>query len=211
MTGLAFISSKEEDSKSFVQSVDKKVQHLLHLFSVTRTSLENLAAQPNFKIVATSNIEKNGRKLVQVEFTNIHPLEHDETNVQKGVLVLDPNAFWCIASGEIESLHSDGTQINSISNEYKISSDGVPVPIRTTHHYRVISGESKGKDSVAEIESSLQRMNPPVSDSEFTLSAFGLPEPASNFQFPVSLSVALAILGVVLVSMALYIRRRGDP
>ncbi len=72
LTGLAFISSKEEDSKSFVQSVDKKVQHLLHLFSVTRTSLENLAAQPNFKIVATSNIEKNGRKLVQVEFTNIH-------------------------------------------------------------------------------------------------------------------------------------------
>ncbi len=54
-------------------------------------------------------------------------------------------------------------------------------------------------------------MNPPVSDSEFTLSAFGLPEPASNFEFPVSLSVALAILGVVLVSMAIYIRRRGDP
>ncbi len=128
------------------------------------------------------------------------------------MLELDPNAHWCIASGEIESLYIDNIiQLSVISNEYSTSADGVPIPIRTTHRYKIIAGEGKGEESEIEIESSLQRMNPPVSDSEFTLSAFGLPEPASNFEFPVSLSVALAILGVVLVSMAIYIRRRGDP
>ncbi len=66
LTGMTFIGSKDDDAKSFLERTDKQVQHLLHLFSVPRTSLENLAAQPNFKIVATSNIEKNGKKLVQV-------------------------------------------------------------------------------------------------------------------------------------------------
>ncbi len=86
LTGMTFIGSKDDDAKNFMERTDKQAQHLLHLFSVPRTSLENLAASPISRSSQRRTSKKNGKKLVQVKFTNIHPFEHDETTVQKGVL-----------------------------------------------------------------------------------------------------------------------------
>ena len=81
-----------------------------------------------------------------------------------------------MVKGEMTVNKSRGTLDNSMSSRVV---GGIPVPHRSTHRERYPSASGKVEDEIDIISESDYDVDPTVNlpESEFTLSAFGLPEP----------------------------------
>lgn len=144
--------------------------------------LPNVFHSRGFRCVR-ADPEPGGRGYVRVTFTNVPettPVSNDR--VKGGWVVLDPARYWVIVESEVELDLGEKSKVEgfdkyAVVNEYhKESSGGHPILAKS-----LMTGKfwKKGKLwQEAEYHSTFEsRERPSIPESEFTLSAYGLPEP----------------------------------
>jgi hypothetical protein len=117
--------------------------------------------------------------LVEVVFDSPHEVsEEDDAVVQGGTLVLDPKRFWCLRSYDVRAKipNAAGT-IEFRVLELKASAESFPVPRRCVCDKRFAAGDGTSNHQQWQYEYDLSVPRRLPADKEFTLSAFGLPEP----------------------------------
>ncbi|MEJ5276782.1 MAG: hypothetical protein WHU94_12805, partial [Thermogemmata sp.] len=161
---------------------------------VVRTRLVDLVGQSTFRVVEVRGMEYEGRECVAVRFENPHPMSRQPfVPAQGGLLVLDPSRSWSLCRAEIRSQYLGDKGPTDISEvvvmETRVGKSGYPIPVRWTYQYEgvMVTREYDLRDEGVE---PLER--------EFTLSAFGLPEPVGvEWERPVRWYLWLMLAGVV--------------
>lgn len=112
---------------------------------------------------------------MEIDFDYAHEVEKPDNPNMKGTLLLDPQRFWCVRSYNIE--------VSQKTIDFKVLELGqtegsLPVPkraVRKTEWGSPKDGIKNEAESQYEYTLSEPRRLP--GDEEFTLSAFGLPDP----------------------------------
>ncbi|MBI3463767.1 MAG: hypothetical protein HY000_12025 [Planctomycetes bacterium] len=169
-------------------------------------ALDQLLKQPAFKVVAISEIIDGAAAAVRVEFDNGHHWDEGEFfPIQKGVLILDPQHFWCLRSAKLECIYSTGALVSRVNATYDVRGKGLPIPKKVVDD---ATSEVEGQGTVRSVsEITYSFVNPTTlpDDGEFTLSAFGFPEPefaATGSQ----LYLWIGAVGVLCVVTAIVLR-----
>jgi hypothetical protein len=129
--------------------------------------------EKTFKVVAAKNIEQRERQLVEVSFEFARPKESKRADHVKGRFVFDPKLHWCIVEQELFQTQQMGPQRSLITKEYKEGRDGFPIVSREKLRATIEGVYQSDKDWEYDFHAAAS----PPGDEEFTLSAFGLPEP----------------------------------
>jgi LPXTG-motif cell wall-anchored protein len=158
-------------------------------------------------------IEHEGIACVRVEFDNSHELESNAKDfdpVQGGVLLLDPNRYWCVRGCELRNRYIDAEALINEKVQLRDPSENLPVPkqIVSVSNQKRSMGEHLVVKTMMEFELYEPSRLPP--DKEFSLSAFGLPEPlgVSWSRTPWYLWVGLAGILFLLVGAGFYWLKR---
>ena len=132
--------------------------------------------------------------------------------IKQGWIDLDSKHFFVIRECEAQAKWSDGAGTIHYTFDYDIETDGFPRITRSslTESVRDDSGASWNNEYVTEFDLS---RTIPVSESDFTLSAFGLPEPPgpSRSFLPTSVffwTTALLLVGLLSLMVAARLNRR---
>lgn len=175
-------------------------------FSVTKVSLADSAA---------------GDGLVRIEFSN-HP--HSVTGLQfkqndlpvewndlvEGWVLLDPTHYWVFR--EFHTIHEYQSHNKGTSDakfEYKIEPDGFPILTRIGFKYKGV--DPRGMQSDQQGTFDFDSTEQDVPDSQFTLSAYGFPEPVGlDRRIPLYLWIAMiGLLCLIGATMTRWWYRRG--
>lgn len=156
--------------------------------------------------------------LVDVTFRFVHRGDDDDYAAE-GHMLLDPARYWLLREAELK-VHEPPEAVggaHAIHVEYK-DSDGLPVPSRYVMQFdvqapeRAVEGgfgkEDIHKDIVWEYDF---RRVVDANERDFTLSAYGLPEPirpAAGGMLAGTRLLALVVIGAVLVVVGILLRRR---
>jgi hypothetical protein len=140
-------------------------------------SLPYLFDSPDFKVVNVAPEGVQSEELVRMTFT-YSPKDKAKERLRGGWIVLDHNHDWVIRRGEIELVFDAKTKVKqTFVEEYKEGSGHHPIPTKNSLKATVLEDgrityeyEGVGTSNLYEQQF--------VPESEFTLSAFGLPEPA---------------------------------
>jgi hypothetical protein len=153
-------------------------EFLLKLCSVDHQPLADLVKESYFTVVKVESVEQQGRTLVKIEFTCPHQPDNKQRNrAQRGTLLLDPNRNWLIcdstAVGETENA------VGQMWRRFTSSAGGTAENlIGTLEEDHTWEFREEGKTIVRiRADFNLRLPEPPPPERDFTLSAFGLPEP----------------------------------
>jgi hypothetical protein len=138
--------------------------------------LSSLIKNKDFKITKTARINRGSQILFQVHFEYPHFVSSKVYTypVQSGSLLLDPDHFWVLHEFEVQCKYSTGTGTVHEMFSFKEDTNGLPLPTRMHRTVKATVTEIVG-DELFEYDLHNATKLPP--DEEFTLSAFGLPEP----------------------------------
>jgi hypothetical protein len=154
-----------------------------------------------FQVVNAATLAKGGKELVRISFERAPPKDI-KVPAMKGSLVLDPNLHWCIVEQELFQTQATGPQHVLVTKEYKATPNGYPIIARTRRHAK-IEGVYIA-DATWEFD--LHESAP--EDHEFTLSAFGMPEPEGiTWDRGPRYYLWFGITGVVALGLAVWFRR----
>jgi hypothetical protein len=185
------------------------------------SSLRQAVSNPSFKVTKAAKEIQNGQELVRVDYIYnyvMHRADQDHQVRSQGSLWLDPSRCWCIR--RLKSLYETTIRgERSYHTEEEVVCEtidhpsGFPILKSRTDRFKMIGYKSKQKiDVTSKIDYDLE-VNDRVPDSEFTLSAFGLPEPeGETVKKPIPLYVWIFIGAGVCVMLALgfrYLARRA--
>jgi hypothetical protein len=162
---------------------------------------------PEFVLKQLLPTHRKNEQLMMVEFDYRSPSDKPKIPSVKGWVLYDPQRFWVIQeyNAHVEWTSSKVEASTRVVYEYKEAADGFPIPKRVTRRFTPV----KGVDRESRFEFNLEEADVPESD--FTLSAFGLPEP-SGVRWPRPWYLWFAMLGIICLSLAALVRwwtRRG--
>jgi hypothetical protein len=154
------------------------VRFLNSPFSVNCLPIPEMISEAGFKLGKVDEVTRDGKKLAKIEFTYAPPKVIPElvkgkpvrrhihmTKMRGGWMLLDPERNWSLQEC---SLDLEGGEKNTCVVEYANSDGGPLLP------WRVI--EKDNAVSAWEVTFSNLRIRD-IPEEEFTLTAFGLPEP----------------------------------
>ena len=147
------------------------------------SQLADLVRLPSFHVTRTALVRQDAAELVQIEFDNRHPVGQGRFEpAQSGTLLLDPERSWCVRGYEIH-----GEFVNSLSvcrsdvitvRDSSVPHLPLPVHIAYSSTSKATAGSSAGQTITSSLDAQYDLDEPhPLPDSDFTLAAFGLPEP----------------------------------
>jgi hypothetical protein len=173
-------------------------------FSYTQTRLSQLVINPSFEVTKIATVSHNGKDLVRVDHTYTYKIPGSKNNQQEqinGSLYFDPSQSWClrryrksveVMAREQRISHFDyEAEFETIDHPF-----GFPIAKSQTLHTIQFNYKNKQKkETRSRADYDLEvKEGPP--DSEFTLAAFGLPEPGGaepvNKSIPMYLWILLA-------------------
>jgi hypothetical protein len=136
--------------------------------------------------------------IVEMQFTSDDALR-DDNRILGGAVVLDPAHHWCVRNYTVRIQQDvQGTLIGRV--EYEGEVDGILLPKTATQNFTYDSGVRKVRTFTFE-ELRVARIPP----TDFTLTAFGIAEPASNEP---SYTLLIVNVAAVLVLAAGVVLRR---
>ncbi len=174
------------------------------LVDLPMVGLPELFAEPAFRVVS---IDRQGEEVV-VEFA-LDGNEDRHWGMTSGKLVLDPQHDWCLRRAE-SKVFLEGGWVDVVQTFEPVSSGYGDLLV--SRHTRV-DYRAPHYGGFEDYLLNVRRNATPVSDEEFRLSAFGLPEPAlgrtKRLTFATWLVVCnAALLAVVLTVLCVAWRRR---
>lgn len=197
-----------------------------HFYLHHKIPLSRVLVDPRLKIQKMSKISENGRELVRMDYRAVDELQPSarmrHVFVTSGWADLDPSRCWCIVHTNFsEEFTTNGKQRSYNETEVELSTvahpSGFPLVKKITH---------RGKQHFYKFKDSKERMinnritmdfdwevDESVPDSDFTLAAYGLPEPGSepvkkNLPLYVWIILATAICIALAVGFRFLARRR---
>lgn len=143
---------------------------------VLNESLPDMFAAPGFALRDASVQDAGGRQLIRVVF-DYGPQDKYANPLRGGWIDLDPGRYWMISRYQIKAEYQDGEGTIENKLDFKNAAGQFPV---LQHYVRRQKGTSNdGKVYEIEYVGDYDlRIQDTVPASEFTLSAFGLPEPS---------------------------------
>jgi hypothetical protein len=175
--------------------------HNLDVLKLDREPLSELCRHPQFRIVSYKVLQDENKNLIEIDFECPHPKDKRSSGLQGGIMVLDPQNHWIICRSQIRIEGFDYKGIIKFEVlEFAQSENGLAYAKRVRK-----VGEFPGNDGSlskyeilidADLKFLSGRQLP--SDEEFTLSAFGLPEPL-GVQRPTRWWLWTSIAGVLLI------------
>jgi hypothetical protein len=149
------------------------------LVKIDNEPLAEAVRMPYFRVVRCREVSDGAEELVEVAFDYPHEVGAGEDSlVQGGTLVLDPRRFWCVRSYDVrmKAANATGTMQFRVL-EMGQADESLPVPRRAVLEKQFVfsDGGTNRQQWQFEYELSVPRHLP--ADEEFTLAAFGLPEP----------------------------------
>jgi hypothetical protein len=184
------------------------------LVSLQWYPLPEVIREPNFQVKKVARKNHNEEELIEVEFDWPHDVAarspEDFNPIQGGRMLLDPKRFWTIRELELQlkTLVARGTykRRNDIDKGQEIP---VPKHVVTSEEYNLNSGGQMVLKTET-VEMSFKKPKRPPPDRDFSLSAFGLPEPlgVSWSRTPWYLWVALAGILFLLIGAGFYWLKR---
>lgn len=185
-------------------------------FSIVKT-LSYLIREPEFSIEKVIPVQRDGIELVRLEFKN-HPhlvtgqkFKQQEipdvwNDLSQDWVLLDPAHYWVFRDFHIVhewQSHSKG--VTEAQFEYTSEQDGFPILSKVEAHYKGVNAQGTPVDEKVTLEFDLSERGD-VKESDFTLSAYGFPEPP-GLQRHVPLFVWFALGGILCLGGAIVYRR----
>lgn len=182
--------------------------------------LSDIVEGQDFKVESCRARQQDGQELVEVSFTydrRAGPGQRE--GPLKGILLLDPNRLWCLraidykATYKNDSRYKYGTETEHFA-ELQQTSGALPVPTLVQTD-RWFFRDADQKDRIlTRTEFELEVPDRLPSDEEFTLTAFGLPEPPGlewKKPTPWYLWLGFAAIGCLITGVAIRMlgRRSG--
>jgi len=131
--------------------------------------LPDVVAQREFEIREAAEQSIDSRRLIRVTFVfkkTSDPVTHS------GYVIFDPERFWLMTEVEHRMATSKNSLTNKTKYEYELDGD-FPLHSRAV----TIQSSSRFPGLLSEMSSTFRHRREKATESEFTLSAFGLPEP----------------------------------
>jgi hypothetical protein len=191
-------------------------------FSYGAIPLRQAVSDPSFKVTKVANETQNGEELIRVDhiynYISHRGGDADLHERKHGTLWLDPSRCWCIRRSKVSSeVTIRGERSSDKEAEVVCETidhpSGFPILKSVTEHFKIFQYKIKRtSEATSKIEYELE-VNDSVPDSEFTLSAFGLPEPGSepvkkSIPLYVWILVAAGVCAVLAVGFRYLARRR---
>ena len=157
---------------------------------------------PGFTIIRVEGIEgPDANELVKVTFKYQPLKKSDEPTISEGEMVLDPSNRWCLKSYRLKIPTSNYILNQEATYEYDGERAGIPFLRMKKEILKTSAGHEVRTVSFTDLKHRV------ASDDEFTLSAFGLPEP--NFQPTAPTPQYLTFLALAAVFLAAFLWMRG--
>jgi hypothetical protein len=149
-------------------------------------------------------MQKGTEELAQIAFDNTHqPFSENRPffPIQSGVLVLDPKRSWSLRSAQLNLMYRGSAMKVQAKTEIRDPSAPLPIPLSYTEIREITTHGQTGNRIETwrwDYDFSSPTKLPPTQD--FTLSAFGLPEPPGvEWKRPIPWWVWVAGAGTVLL------------
>lgn len=191
------------------ETIDSFTNDLVWIY---KERLATMAQQPEFRVIGCRTVHLSGDNLVEVTFDYSHDVKPGGNPVQGGTLVLDPQRFWSLRYYDvrIRSDRGQGTLKFKVLKWHEM--DGLPVPDSAVLETDTVINKIQNQQKW-EYTYELRVPDSLPLDSEFTLSAFGLPEPQVT-RPGIPWYLWAASLGVCFLSVGVFFRwraRRTEP
>ncbi len=173
--------------------------------------LVEVIRKPQFRVVRCRRVQQDGDDLVEVVFDYPHKVEKGGNDIQRGTLLLDPQRFWCLRSFEIQKASEvegyRGTEQFQVL-ELGETDQSLPVPKRAVTKNTVVFDNGIGNTQEWRFEYDLSVPRRLPDDDEFTLTAFGLPEPPGlEWKGPTRWYLWVGLAGIVCLVLGAAIHR----
>ena len=150
------------------------------LIKVYGEDLLDFVRRPGFVVLKAAPVTWKGVPLVEIQFDNPHPLKEPGKRfcpVQSGTLVLDPNRYWCLRSSKLQCKY-DGAEAQ-LEDEFELVDPTAAFPVPKSYYgMRKINGAPTDPLlETSETNYEFKESSGQPDDWEFSLSAFGFPEP----------------------------------
>ncbi len=147
----------------------------LHFFGHCLRPIADLLTDKSFTVKSVHEEIAMGRKLVHVDFEYTEPLKQG-TRRTSGWMKMDPEKYWCIT--ETVTDVTDPQYSGSVRSVFETveGRSGFPVLRHVEHRQEGHNTKKRYHLNESSVDFVLQE-NTAVPEREFTLSAFGLPEP----------------------------------
>lgn len=164
----------------------------------------DIIKNPQLTITNVLGVQRNGKELVQleydrqlVEYDRQDPSQKKITGTEHSIVFLDPERYWCIREYHFDNPDWKGDG----SLEYGDADDGFPILRRCTH----TATHHKGYGTMLITYEFDKLVHRDIPESEFTLSAFGMPElqlpgeqkPRTLWRWLIGIGIALGALAVL--------------
>lgn len=176
--------------------------------SIGMLFLPDWSKQESFKVVNVEAIEGVKGERAAVRFENARPTKELVFWIQRGTLILNPERLWAIEQYDVDVVFQPTGEARwwSLKTEFAPGPDNFPVVRESLQRQGPKGGAEDFRNSWVFNRFELRD----VPESEFTLSAFGLPEinarPASRWRW---WAISLAAAGVLLIAAGFLVRRRA--
>jgi hypothetical protein len=188
---------------------------ILDLIRIEGEFLVDMIGRSTFRMMRCRKLVEGGDELVEIEFESPRTPKEGERGPQYGRMVLDPHRYWCWKAYEVRTKSPSGTVGLSKMKVHELSQaqNGIPVARRLKGQSEYQSTDGTKSVREIDIECDLDVPARLPRDEEFSLSAFGLPEPlgVSWSRTPWYLWAALAGILFLLVGAGFYwLKRRRE-
>lgn len=177
--------------------------------------LRQVVLDPSFKVTRIAREVEDGRELVRVEhiYNHVrHVASKDIHERRRGSLWLDPSRCWCIRRSKVSTeFTTRGERSSETERELVFEtidhSSGFPILKSITENSKMFNYKNQQKSQVTKKTDYELEVNDSVPNSEFTLAAFGLPEPGSDpVKKPIPIYVWILVAAGVCAALALGFR-----
>ena len=166
--------------QSLVTETDEASSFLGIFLRVGPTYLSGLVRQESFRLLDAKLVKHKGAEAVRIDFDNSHPLDAkgEFVPIQEGTLVLDPIHHWVLLAAEVKMDFSNTKRNTLIEINYRTKGMKIQIPQDATEELDGMNTETnKAFREKTRYEYDLHEPKSFPEYQEFTMSAFGLPEP----------------------------------
>lgn len=206
--------SKEELPDRWRQLFDLAGVEVTSLIRLDAEPLSEIVQNPTFQVDRCQAVRREGEEFVEVAFAyerGVRPAARP--GLVKGTILFDPKRFWCVRSADYSVEFKNDERYQSGTGTWRLvdvgeASGSLPIT-RVCEWDRYFFQNTGHKDRLLyRTEFDIEVPNRLPGDEEFTLSAFGLPEPRGlEWKRPTPWYLWLGLAGIVCLALGVVIRK----
>jgi hypothetical protein len=198
------------------------IQASRHFYYSGTISLRQAVSDPSFKVTNVAKETQHNQELVRVDHIYNHVFHRPNNDLHtrtQGSLWLDPSRCWCIRRFKASDESTiNGERVSELERDLVCETvdhpSGFPILKSITDTIKATNLKNHQKNDMIKKTDYELEVNDRVPDSEFTLSAFGLPEPTGmepvKKPIPIYLWILLAagVCGALAIAFRSLARRK---